>query len=96
MTSHTNLSRRAAANIAAWRQGIPTTQAGVDKMWTGVVGKLNATIPASRSPVDLSSPARTSAAGPERPLERAVDWAAISGSLNREAGLAAPARSRAR
>jgi hypothetical protein len=92
----TKLSRRDAANIAAWRQGFPTTQAGVDAMGSGIVGKLNATIPVSRSAVSLSSPARTSATGLEKPLERAVDWSAIASALNREAGLTPPARSRAR
>jgi hypothetical protein len=78
----TKLSRRDAANIAVWRQGLPTTQAGVDAMWSGVVGKINATIPASPTHFSLSSHARTSAGE-----QRAVDWTSIATGLNAEADL---------
>jgi hypothetical protein len=51
----TKVNRRDAANLAAWRQGIPTTQAGVDAMHAEMAAKLNATLPAYR-PVPAGRP----------------------------------------
>ena len=76
----TKFSRRAAANIAAWRQGIPKTQAGVDAMWAGIVGKLNATIPdPSRAPIAAGRTVAARAAPLERGCCRRL-WAASSPS----------------
>jgi hypothetical protein len=83
------LSRRDAANIAAWRQGIPKTQACLDGMWGAIAGRLNATLPSKQTPVEarLASP---QAAGGRR-ANTAVDWGSIVASLNADAGFA-PAR----
>ena len=88
----TKFSRRASANIAAWRRGIPTTQAGVDAMWGGVVGKLNATIPASRAPIASGADFAGDGSTAPESVDAAVDWSSLASGLNREAGLATPAR----
>ena len=81
--------RRDAANIAAWRQGIPQSQAGIDAMWRGIAGRLNATLPTTRGPSEarLVSPQAASARAPDV----VIDWAGIANKLNAEAGFA-PAR----
>jgi hypothetical protein len=61
-----------------------TNQAAADSMWGGIVARLNGSLPSSREPIA----ARTSP-----PVDsRAVDWSSIASALNREAGLAMPAR----
>jgi hypothetical protein len=65
-----------------------------DSMWSGIIAKLNATLP-SRAPIaaGCTSPASVAAEGR---TDAVVDWSSIASALNREAGLATPARSRAR
>jgi hypothetical protein len=62
-----------------------------DSMWSGIVAKLNASVPASRSPIAAvrTSPATSFADGR---VDAVVDWSAIARNLNAEAGLKAPAR----
>jgi hypothetical protein len=75
--------------------GSPRTNTGAaDAMWGGIVGKLNATLTSNRPPIGArrASPAPANT----QPTQRAVDWSEIASSLNREASLQAPARSRAR
>jgi hypothetical protein len=93
----TKLSRRDAANIAAWRQGIPTTQAGVDKMWTGIVARHNASLPARAQP-DLNATPSPRPASRARQSQSEPDsmWAGIAMGLNEQAGLPTPARRSAR
>jgi hypothetical protein len=95
--SRTKISRRDAANMMARRQGVPTTQAGVDAMHAEIVSKLNATapLPSSRVPVGA---ARTSPAGGAKPTQESVDsmWAGLARNLNAEAGLSTPVQDRAR
>jgi hypothetical protein len=64
-----------------------------DPMWSDIVGKLNASLPASRTPVGA---ARTSPAGGTNPTQASSDamWAGLARNLNDEAGLATPARAR--
>lgn len=84
----TKFSRRAAANIAAWRQGIPETQAGVDKMWTGIVAKLNANLPTRAQPDLNSTPSpRPASRAPQSQAEADAMWAGIAHRGNAEAGL---------
>jgi hypothetical protein len=83
MPTTTLSSRRAIGNLAAQRQGLPTTQAGIDAVWTGIVGKLNATLPGTQEPVGASS---------NKPTPGADDWSSIVANLNAEAGLATPTR----
>jgi hypothetical protein len=62
-----------------------------DAMWGGIVGKLNASLSSSRTPIAAvrTSPASSAAVGR---VDAAVDWSSIASALNREAGLAMPAR----
>jgi hypothetical protein len=68
---------------------VPGTRSNqaADAMWSGIVGKLNASLP-SRSPSVGSSGERAAAAG-ERPTQGAIDsmWGSIATELNAEAGL---------
>jgi hypothetical protein len=74
---------------APFRKAVaPRTASGTgsaDSMWTGIVGRLNASLP-SRAPV---ASVRTS---PAPANTRAVDWSSIASEMNREAGLTPPAR----
>jgi hypothetical protein len=83
--------RRAIANSIASRQGVPTAQAGVDALWTGIVAKLNAALPKTQEPVAAG---RTAAPGSAKPTQASVDsmWAGLARNLNNEAGLVTPAR----
>jgi hypothetical protein len=66
-----------------------------DGMWAAIVGKLNASLPTSRTPIEAARTSPTSSAAADR-VDAGVDWSSIASTLNREAGLAMPARSRAR
>ena len=82
-------SRRDAANLLAWRQSVPTTQAGLDNFWASITAGLNASLPASGTPAARhASPSARSG----KPAGATVDWTAIAAGLNAEAGLRAPAR----
>jgi hypothetical protein len=85
------LSRRGAGNLAVLRSGGPTDQAGIDAMWSGITAKLNASLPASRTPIGAHRSLSTVSV---EPTQTAVDWGSIAAELNREAGLRAPARNR--
>jgi hypothetical protein len=89
----TKLSRRDAANMMARRQGVPTTQAGVDAMHAEIVSRLNATAPSPSSRMPVGA-ARPSPAGGAKPSQASADamWAGLARQLNDEAGLAAPAK----
>jgi hypothetical protein len=78
--------RRAIANSLALKQGLPVTQAAIDARWGGIIAKLNASLPTSRTPIAAgrTSPASSTAAGR---VDASVDWSAIATDLNREAGL---------
>jgi len=93
MPTATLSRRRAIGNLAAQRQGIPTTQAGVDALWGGIVTRLNATLPPAPALASTPSPR------PARALQGQADaddmWSSIAADLNKQAGLA-PTRSRAR
>jgi hypothetical protein len=94
MPTATLSRRRSIGNSIAQRQGIPTTQAAVDGLWSGIVTRLNATVvPASRAPVGPSGE-RSSAAGGAKPTQASVDsmWTSLASELNAEAGLKTPAR----
>ena len=95
MTSHTNSARRNAANLAALRCGVPAHQSGIDAFWADLAEKLNATLPTRASSRLASTEALSER--PARPSQAEADsmWADIAGRNNAEAGLAAPARSRA-
>jgi|HubBroStandDraft_6_1064221.scaffolds.fasta_scaffold798972_2 hypothetical protein len=56
-----------------------------DSMWGGIVAKLNASVPASRTSIGArrASPVPAST----RPTQRAVDWGEIATGLAAEAGL---------
>jgi uncharacterized protein (DUF736 family) len=87
----TKLSRRDAANIAAWRQGIPTTQVAIDASWAGIVAKLNATLPVRAQPDLNSTPSqRPASRAPHGQHEIDAGWAGIVARLNAEAGLRMP------
>jgi hypothetical protein len=62
-----------------------------DAMWSGIVAKLNASVPASRTPI---AAVRTSPASSAKPTQASADsmWAGIATGLNKQAGLATPAR----
>ena len=62
----------------------PEPQA-IEAMWAGIVGKLNATLPAKQTPIEAQLAPSEPAGG--RPDNASVDWSAIAGRLNREAGL---------
>jgi hypothetical protein len=62
-------------------------------MWSGIIAKLNATLPSRAPSAACTSPASVAAEGR---TDAVVDWSSIASALNREAGLATPARSRAR
>ena len=64
-----------------------------DSMWSGIIAKLNATLPSRAPSAACTSPASVAAEGR---TDAVVDWSSIASALNREAGLATPARSRAR
>jgi hypothetical protein len=68
-----------------------------DAMWSGIVGKLNASLP-SRRPSVGSSGERAAAAGCRRSTQGAIDsmWAGIATGLNAEAGIKTPVRTNAR
>ena len=52
-------ARRAAANAMAERQGLPTDQSAIDTVWTGIAGRLNATLaPAAPSTTPSPRPPR--------------------------------------
>jgi hypothetical protein len=62
-----------------------TNTSAADAMWSGIVAKLNASVPASRAPI---AAVRTSPAPANtQPTERAVNWSAIASELNAEARL---------
>jgi hypothetical protein len=65
-----------------------------DALLGGIVAKLNASVPASRTPIGArrASPAPAST----QPTQRAVDWSEIATGLNEQAGLRTPVRGRAR
>jgi len=76
-----NLSRRDAANVMAWRQGIPQTQAGIDAMYAALAAKLNA----SQKPIEARRASSTT--GGAKPIQSQVDWRSIVAKLNAEARL---------
>jgi len=80
---------RSPVRKAVARRTISNT-GSADSMWTAIVGRLNASLP-SRAPIAAgrTSPASSAAAGR---VDAAVDWSSIASALNREAGLATPAR----
>jgi len=82
---------RYAARTKAVAQRSSSNQAAADSMWGSIVQKLNMTIPSNRPPIAAgrTSPASSAAAGR---VDAAVDWSSIASALNREAGLAPPAR----
>jgi hypothetical protein len=59
-------------------------------MWAAIVAKLNSTLP-TRPPIAAGPPSPESSDGDGR-VDAVVDWSSISSALNREAGLATPAR----
>jgi hypothetical protein len=85
MTSHTNLSRRNAANLTALRSGVPADQAGIDALWGGIAKKLNATVPRTQEPIEARRASST--IGDAKPIQAKVDWGSIAAALNEEAGL---------
>jgi hypothetical protein len=84
------MSRRDAANMLTSRQGVQTTQAAVDSMWSQIVTRLNSTL-AGRAPIVAARPS-PGASGFIGRVNAAVDWASIASALNTEAGLKTPAR----
>lgn len=72
---------------------VPSTRSNqaADTMWSGIVQKLNATLP---SPAPIGAVRESGDA--EGRVDAVVDWSSIASALNREAGLATPVRSRAR
>ena len=84
------MSRRDAANMLAWRQGVQTSQAAVDSMWSQIVTRLNSTL-AGRVPIVAARPS-PEASGFVGRVNAAVDWASIASAFNTEAGLKTPAR----
>ena len=85
--------RRAAANTAASRQGIPTAQAGVDAMWGEIVSRHNASVPSTPSEGRTSPrPART----PQGQVDVDAMWSSLAADLNKKAGLKTPVMDRAR
>jgi hypothetical protein len=68
-----------------------SSTAAADAMWSGIVDRLDKAAPASRTPIAAgrTSPASSAAAGR---VDAAVDWSSIAEAMNREAGLAMPAR----
>lgn len=83
-------SRRDAANLLAWRQGVPTTQAGVGNFWASIAARLNTALPASGTPAAAQRASPSARSG--KPAGATVDWTAIAAGLNAEAGLRAAAR----
>jgi hypothetical protein len=74
-----------------------TNTSGTDSMWRDIVARLNTTVPARAKPIGLSSErVGSSAVSPGKSSDRAVDWGAIAGGLNAEAGLKKPVRTNAR
>ena len=71
-----------------------TNTSAADTMWGGIVAKLNASVPASRTPIGArrASPAPANT----QPTQRAVDWSEIATGLNEQAGLRTPVRTNAR
>jgi hypothetical protein len=61
-----------------------------DGMWAAIVGKLNSTLP-TRPPIAAGHPSPESRDGDGR-VDAVVDWSSIASTLNREAGLATPAK----
>ena len=88
------LSFRDAANIAAWRQGIPTTQVSVDKFWAAIVARHNASLP-TRAQADLNSTPspRPASRVPQSQAESDAMWSSIARERNAEVGLKSPSRS---
>jgi hypothetical protein len=85
--SRTKISRRDAANMMARRQGVPTTQAGVDAMHAEIVSRLNATAPSPSSRMPVGAGRTSQSAGSNKPTQTTVDWGSIVTKLNAEAGL---------
>jgi hypothetical protein len=84
-------ARRAAANAMAARQGLPTDQAAIDSRWAAAAQKLNATLaPAAPSPTPSPRPPRAH----QSQAEIDATWSSIVTDLNKQAGLATPARAR--
>jgi hypothetical protein len=80
---------RSPIRKAVARRTISNTGAA-DSMWTAIVGRLNASLP-SRAPIAAGRTSPESSAAEDR-IDAVVDWSSIASSLNREAGLATPAR----
>jgi hypothetical protein len=75
--------------------GSPRTNTNAaDSMWTEIVGKHNASLEASRTPIGArrASPAPAST----QPAQRAVNWSEIASELNEQAGLKTTVSGRAR
>jgi hypothetical protein len=104
LPQRTKLTRRESGNLIASRQGIPTTQEGIDGMHAAMVAKLNATVarPVEAGPgrglrafASISTP-RSGSRAPQGQAEIDAMHAEIVARLNAEAGLKTPARARAR
>jgi hypothetical protein len=80
---------RSPVRKAVVRRTISNT-GSADSMWTGIVGRLNASLP-SRAPIAAGHPSPASVAAEGR-VDAIVDWGALAHRLNREAGLVTPAR----
>ena len=76
--------RQARANVAAARSGGVdlTTQARIDAMWSGIVGKLNASLPARRE--QIGDRRASAAPGAVKPTRAETDsmWSSIAADLN--------------
>jgi hypothetical protein len=80
---------RSPVRKAVVRRTISNT-GSADSMWTGIVGRLNASLP-SRAPIAAGHPSPESSDGDGR-VDAVVDWSALARNLNDEAGLQTPAR----
>jgi hypothetical protein len=96
LTASELTSEFAAVNLSQQRKAArpkSSSTGDADSMWSGIIAKLNATFP-SRAPIaGCTSPSSVAVEGR---TDAVIDWSSIASALNREAGLATPARSRAR
>ena len=91
--ARSKLTRREAGNLAARQLGAPVDQTSIDSIWTGIVGRLNATLASSsRTP----SPGSASRA-PQSQASIDDMWSSLAADLNKKAGIArTPVGDRAR
>jgi hypothetical protein len=93
LTASELTSEFAAVNLSPQRKAARpkfSSTGAADGMWAAIVGKLNSTLP-TRPPIAAGHPSPESSDGDGR-VDAVVDWSSIASALNREAGLATPAR----